>query len=80
VEVARRIFSHSRMSLVEAKLGRMVDIAMAVAAEATVLFRPAFFLDKFGLVLQQLGLLQLAPQPSVTRFSGWWKRSTAAIP
>ena len=34
----------------------------------------------WSLVLQQLGLLQLAPQPSVTRFSGWWKRSTAAIP
>jgi hypothetical protein len=34
----------------------------------------------WSLVLQQLGLLQLAPQPSVTRFLGWWKRSTVAIP
>jgi len=34
----------------------------------------------WSLVLQQLGLLQLAPQPSATRFSGWWKRSTAAVP
>ena len=32
------------------------------------------------LVLQQLGLLQLAPQPTVTHFLGWWRRSTAAIP
>ena len=32
------------------------------------------------LILQQLGLLQLAPQPTVTRFSGWWKRSIAAVP
>jgi hypothetical protein len=34
----------------------------------------------WSLVLQQLRLLQLAPQPSVTCFSGWWKRSIAAVP
>ena len=34
----------------------------------------------WSLILQQLGLLQLAPQPTVTRFSGWWKRSIAAVP
>ena len=32
------------------------------------------------LILPQLGLLQLAPQPTVSRFSGWWKRSIAAVP
>ena len=25
-------------------------------------------------------MLQLAPQPTVIRFSGWWKRTTAAVP
>ena len=34
----------------------------------------------WSLVLHQFGLLHLAPQSAVTRFSGWWKRSTAAIP
>ena len=31
-------------------------------------------------VLQQFGLLHLAPQPAVDRFLGWWKRSSAAAP
>ena len=34
----------------------------------------------WSLVLHQFGLLHLAPQSAVTRFSGWWKRSTAAVP
>ena len=34
----------------------------------------------WALVLHQLGMLQLAPQPTVIRFSGWWKRTTAAVP
>jgi hypothetical protein len=34
----------------------------------------------WSLVLHQFGLLHLAPQSAVTCFSGWWKRSTAAIP
>ena len=34
----------------------------------------------WSLVFQHLGLSQLDPQPSVTRFSGWWKRSSAAVP
>jgi len=32
------------------------------------------------LVFQHLGLLQLAPQPTVTRFSGWWKKTTSDVP
>jgi hypothetical protein len=32
------------------------------------------------MVLQQLGLLQLAPHPTSSRFSGWWKKTTAAVP
>jgi hypothetical protein len=32
------------------------------------------------LVFQHLRLLHLAPQPTVTRFSGWWKSSTSAVP
>ena len=34
----------------------------------------------WSLILHQLGLLQLARQPTATRFSGWWKRTTAAVP
>jgi hypothetical protein len=34
----------------------------------------------WSLVLQQLGLLQLAPQPTVTHFLGWWKKVAAAVP
>jgi hypothetical protein len=33
----------------------------------------------WSLILQQLGLLQLPPQPTTTCFSRWWKRTTAAI-
>jgi hypothetical protein len=34
----------------------------------------------WALIFHQLGLLQLAPQPSVSRFPGWWKRTVAAVP
>jgi hypothetical protein len=37
-----------------------------------------FSLAKSG--LQQLGVLQLAPQPTVNQFSGWWRKSIAAAP
>jgi len=40
----------------------------------------AFARQVWAMVLQQLGLLQLAPQPTSTRFSGWWKKTTAAVP
>ena len=32
------------------------------------------------LVLEQIGLLLVAPQHNVSRFSRWWKRSIAAVP
>lgn len=34
----------------------------------------------WALIFQQLGLLQLMPEPSATRFPGWWRKSIAAVP
>jgi hypothetical protein len=34
----------------------------------------------WALIFQKLDLLFLAPDPSVTRFSGWWRRTIAAAP
>jgi hypothetical protein len=32
------------------------------------------------LVLQNLGLLHLAPQPANVRFSRWWRKTTTEAP
>jgi hypothetical protein len=37
-----------------------------------------FAREVWTITLQQLGLLQLAPQPTNFRFAGWWRRAIAA--
>ncbi|CAL5002947.1 unnamed protein product [Urochloa decumbens] len=32
------------------------------------------------MIFQPLGLLNLAPDPSVIRFTGWWRKTVAAAP
>ena len=39
-----------------------------------------FAREVWTICLQQLGLLQLAPQPTTVRFSGWWRKTVAAAP